>query len=214
MMIRRYWLITALLLVACAVRWRLGDPLPAPYAGELGRFPVVLSGWTGQNVVLDDDVLSQLSLDDYVNRYYRSSAGTLGLYVAYYASQKEGDAVHSPLNCLPGSGWQPISTERMGVRGLTAGTTTINKIVVEKGLDRQLVLYWYQTRERVVASEYVSKAFLVKDAFQSGRTDIALVRIIAPIDGRAFDGSAEALALARPFAENVLTEIQRRLFQS
>ena len=215
-MTRRALAITALLLATWLVRTRLVAPHPVDYDGSLSTFPSVVGSWTGHDVRLEADILSQIRVDDYLNRYYRSGDGLMGLYVAYYASQKPGDAVHSPLNCLPGSGWQPIDAQRVGLDA-AAGTRsvgTINQVVVAKGLDQQLVLYWYQTVDRVVASEYLSKAFLVRDAFGSGRTDIALVRIVAPINSQRPDAVATALSLARPFAERVLPEIRQRLFRS
>jgi len=215
-MTRRLWLVTLLLVAAWAIRSRLVEPVKSPYDGGLAHFPAVVGPWIGRDISLDPEVLSQLRMDDYLNRYYRGQNGQIGLYVAYYASQKEGDAVHSPLNCLPGNGWQPVTTERinldLGTGG--AGAETINKVIVVKGIDQQLVLYWYQTLGRVVASEYLSKALLVKDAFRSGRTDIALVRIVAPIDSQNPDGSAAAMLMARPFAEYVLPEVRKRLFRS
>jgi EpsI family protein len=118
------------------------------------------------------------------------------------------------MNCLPGAGWAPMKTDTIEVGGPSGrGAQTINKLLVEKGIDRMLVLYWYQTENRVTGSEYWRKIFLVKDAFESGRTDVALVRIIAPIDSGDLDGEARALRLTRPFAERVLPVVQRQLFQ-
>jgi EpsI family protein len=214
-MMRRAWIITLLLVAAWSVRTALIARHPVSYDRSLSTFPNVVGNWTGHDVRLDPEILSQIRVDDYLNRYYRSDVGVMGLYVAYYASQKEGDAVHSPMNCLPGSGWQPVTTERIALDAPAGDPAdTVNKVVVVKGLDQQLVLYWYQTLDRVVASEYVSKAFLVRDAFRSGRTDIALVRIVAPINSQRPDGVAMALSVARPFAERVLPEIRRRLFRS
>jgi EpsI family protein len=88
----------------------------------------------------------------------------------------------------------------------------INKVVVAKGLEQQLVLYWYQSLNRVTASEYWSKAYLVGDAFRSGRTDIAMVRIVIPIDIRDPQGESAAFAEALPFARAVLPAIQHQLF--
>ena len=122
-----------------------------------------------------------------------TSAGTtceadwspVGIYIGYYASQRQGDTIHSPQNCLPGAGWHPVET---GVGNLQADgrTVTVNEFVIQKGLDRQVVFYWYQGRGRVVANEYANKAFLMLDAARLHRTNGGLVRLIAPIglDGR------------------------------
>lgn len=212
-MIRRASLIALLLVAAWAARARLGAPRPATEAESLSTFPAAIGAWNGQDSPLDPDVVQIAAVDDYINRYYRSDDGVLGLYVGYYKSQREGEALHSPMQCLPGAGWEPMTTESIPVLVAGAGPRIINKLLVQKGIDRMLVLYWYQTVKRVTASEYGRKIFLVADAFESGRTDVALVRVIAPIDPRDADGEANALRVSRPFAERVLPEVQKQLFQ-
>jgi EpsI family protein len=92
--------------------------------------------------------------------------------------------------------------------------STVNKLIVQKGVDQMLVLYWYQTLNRVTASEYARKIFLVADAFRTGRTDVALVRVISPIDRRDPAGEMKAMEQARPFAAQVLPDVRTRLFKS
>jgi EpsI family protein len=212
-MIRRCCLITVLLVTVWAIRVRVGSPALAPH-GALSNFPAMSSTWQGKDVPLDPEIAAQTGANDQLNRIYRAGNSWLGLYVAYYANQKAGEAVHSPMNCLPGSGWQPIETGRIDVAARGGTRATINRVVVAKGLEQGLVLYWYQTPERVTASEYLSKAFLVRDAFRSGRTDVALVRITAPINANDPQGRANALRAALPFAEFVLPDLHRSLFQS
>ena len=213
-MIRRSLLITALLLTAWTARIYVGSPQDARH-GSLSQVPAVMALWKGRDVPLEPDVLAQLATSDHLNRIYRSGSGSVGLYVAYYASQRAGEAVHSPMNCLPGSGWQPLQTERIGLDTQVGGpSATINEVVVENGIERALVLYWYQTPGRVTASEYLSKALMVKDAFSTGRTDVALVRIIVPIDSRDPNGKTKALNVALPFAKDVLPDVHKSLFQS
>jgi EpsI family protein len=202
-----------LLLGTWGARVRLASPQQATSAESLSKFPAVMDAWHGEDSPLDPDVVKVAAVDDYMNRYYRSGDSVLGLYVGYYRSQREGEALHSPMQCLPGAGWAPMKTESTQVTGQDdRGPRTINKLLVEKGIDRMLVLYWYQTVNRVTASEYLRKLFLVKDALGSGRTDVALVRIISPIDPRDPEGEARALRLTRPFAERVLPEVHKQLF--
>jgi EpsI family protein len=208
---RRYGVIILLLLVAWAARLHLGAPEPAGDAASLSLFPAALGSWSGQDSPLEPDVVQVAAVDDYLNRSYHSGNAAVGLYVGYYKSQRQGEALHSPMQCLPGAGWEPMKTESIEV-GITPDD--INKLVVQKGVDQMLVLYWYQTLNRITASEYSRKLFLITDAFRSGRTDVALVRIIAPIDPRDPDGEASALNLARPFAERVLPAVQKQLFGS
>jgi EpsI family protein len=212
-MIGRAGIITVLLLAAWAAQTRLAAPAETNSAGSLAEFPTTIGPWIGRDSPLDADVVKVAAVDDYVNRYYQSgSSATLGLYVGYYKSQRQGEALHSPMNCLPGAGWEPVRTEAFSVN-MDNRPQTINKLVVERGLDRLLVLYWYQTINRVTASEYLRKIFLVADALGSGRTDVALVRVIAPVPNRAPNAETTALNAARPFAEQILPEVQKRLFR-
>jgi EpsI family protein len=155
----------------------------------LARLPMEIDGWSGRREPdLPPRVLEVLSVDDYIVRtYFKEDAGAVGLYVGYHSSQRQGTAIHSPLNCLPGAGWQPLEIGRatIPVQGIpgTSGPTPIevNRVIIGKGLDRQLVFYWYQSHRRIVASEYWGKVYSVLDAVRYNRTDAALVRVVAPI---------------------------------
>ena len=155
---------------------------------------------------MDEDVLRVLGADDYLSRvYYQSETTAVGFFMGYYKSQRQGDTIHSPLNCLPGAGWQAVSEGRLTIRDVApgAGDITVNRYVIQKGLERQLVLYWYQSHGRVVASEYWSRAFLINDAIRLNRTDGGLVRVIAPIRVDAEDGGASAERLAEQFVRTI-----------
>ncbi len=173
-----------------------------PVAREpLAALPRTLAEWraTGDSP-LDPASLQVLGVDDYVNRRYAGPGGAIvGLYIGYYGSQRQGDTIHSPQNCLPGAGWQPVesSTEALPVTG---GPVTVNRYVVQKGLDRQVVLYWYEGRGRIIADEYVNKFWLIADAARLHRTNGALVRIMAPVVGE----QTEASRAAAHFAQAIL----------
>jgi EpsI family protein len=199
-------------LAASVARAALDAPPAVTTAEALSTFPAALASWQATDSPLEADVVAMAAVDDYLNRYYHSDAGELSLYVGYYESQRQGEALHSPLFCLPGAGWQPVTVRRTDLRGADGTLRTVNELVVERGLDRLLVLYWYQTKARVTASEYARKVFQVRDAFVSGRTDVALVRVVAPIMARDNASEARSAALARGFAELVLPQVQQRLF--
>lgn len=167
-----------------------GDEVPVARE-PLTSLPSTIGPWHGRDSApLADDVVAVLGVDDYINRHYaRAGKPPVALYAGYYASQRQGDTIHSPQNCLPGAGWQPVSSDRVT---LQAGGTplTVNRYMIQKGIDRQLVLYWYQGRGRVVADEYANKAWLMLDAARLRRTNGALVRLITPVAGSpeaAFD---------------------------
>jgi EpsI family protein len=188
------------------------------------EFPLSLDGWRGQDVKIDERVLELLKLSDHVMRVYtpaatgaaaagafderqRQSTSPVWLYVGFYGSQRTGATYHSPKNCLPGGGWQFRSTET--VTGAVPGVpgAAINRVVIEKGFDRQLILYWYQDRGRVVASEYAAKAYLIWDATTRNRTDGALVRISTPVAGSEEEAFRHALDFLRASWEPLLRHL-------
>ena len=175
-------------------------PLPEP----LSRFPLELGEWRGHDgTPFDAETVKVLGADDYLNRIYQHGAhGPVGLYVGYYAAQGDGTAIHSPQNCLPGSGWVPVSHARTTLQ-VAGDRFPVNRYVVEKRGERQLVLYWFDGRGRRVASEYVNKAYLLHDALRRGRTDGALVRVITPMSG----GEASADAASQAFARVLVPQL-------
>jgi EpsI family protein len=188
-----------------------GAPAAPMHAAGLAALPMSLGPWSGRDEPpFDDDTLRVLGVDTYVNRAYTSTQAAeamVGVYVGYYGSQRQGDAIHSPLNCLPGSGWQPVHRSRVVVIGAGQEPFEANRLLVQKGRDRQVVLYWYEGRGRRVASEYWNKALLVADAVRSNRTDGALVRLMTPV-GRS-ETAADAQLLE--FASDLLPALTQAL---
>jgi EpsI family protein len=99
------------------------------------------------------------------------------LFLAYFATQRAGDTVHSPQHCLPGAGWNPEQRTRITLALPGHRPFPANRYVISKAESRRLVLYWYWAHDRGVASEYWAKYYLVKDAIRMNRSDGALVRI-------------------------------------
>lgn len=184
----RMRLIVALLLVACTGALAAAARRPgATVEPALEQLPFQMNAWTGRDAgALDAETVRQLGADAYLNRSYSDAAGTpVGLYLAYYSQPKPGVSVHSPLHCLPGTGWEPLD-----VATLDLGPGQARRLIVRKNLDRAVVLYWYAIHGRVLASEAASKAWLLHDSVRFGRKDAALVRIVVPLAGR--DGATEA----------------------
>ena len=86
----------------------------------------------------------------------------------------------------------------------------MNLYVIRKDLDQQIVLYWYQSHGRVVASEYWGKFYMVYDALRLNRTDAAMVRITVPVrNGDADAARNQAIAFAKQVATDVEQVIPR-----
>lgn len=180
----------------------LGETIP-PHVG-IGSFPTVVSVWQGRDVPLAPRLLEQLGPGEFLLRDYQRLPGEppVNLFLAYFPSQRAGESMHSPQNCLPGDGWTPVESSRIPLQPKNGTTISINRYVVAKGLDRELVFYWYQAHGRVTPSEYWAKIFLVTDAIRMNRTDGALIRIVTPITGKNDGAAAQARALN--FAQQIL----------
>lgn len=164
----------------------------------LRDLPAALGAWQGTDQPLEQRVVDAAGVDEYINRVYRDGNGNrVALYIGYYASQRTGDTIHSPKNCIPGSGWEPVRADWLAIAIPGAEPTVVNDYLIQKGRERELVLYWYQARGRVVASEYWAKFWMVHDAITRNRTDGALVRVVTGTPG----GEAEARARAVEFVQ-------------
>ena len=163
---------------------------------ELSSFPLFLPPWQGIDLTLSRGELEvlgpgQFLLRDYIDANDRS---VVNLFVAYFPSQRSADTIHSPKNCIPGSGWAPISSGYFPIVRLDGSTMVVNRYIVAKGTDRDLVFYWYQAHSRVTANEYYAKILLVTDAVRLNRTDGSLVRVVVPIS-RAGENAAQSRGL-------------------
>lgn len=159
----------------------------SPVVTPLSAFPQASGNWTtAQEYPIEKEVQDVLRADDTLNRAYLNSSRTAAasLFIAFFKSQRYGQAPHSPKNCLPGSGWEPVEDTKLtiDVPG-AAAPITVNKYIVARGETQSVVLYWYQSHGRIIAGEIPAKFWLVSDAIRYGRTDTALVRVVVPVAG-------------------------------
>jgi EpsI family protein len=158
--------------------------------------PRTIDAFHAQDIEISEEEQRVAGMSSYVMRLYQQSdaAAAFTLYVGYYESQTEGHEIHSPRNCLPGAGWEVLSSTTAAV--VVAGApVTVNQAVVGRDGERALVLYWYQGRGRIAANEYAIKWQLLRDAALHGRTEEALVRVVVPMT-TSDDGSALAQRVA------------------
>lgn len=147
-------------------------------------FPMKLDGWVGTSLSLEKQYIDALRFDDYVLADYRFGEGQpVNLYAAYYRSQRKGQSAHSPQSCLPGGGWEISSLNSMDLPANSGMVRSlhVNRALIQKDSQKQIVLYWFKQRDRILSNEYLVKLFLFWDALSRGRTDGALVRIASLI---------------------------------
>jgi len=195
----RFWVLLVALIISGAIinTWeRAGEAKVSRQS--LKEFPAQLGSWEqlGRELRFDDETETILRADEYLARNFRSNGHVVSLYVGYYATQRTGATYHSPLNCLPGSGWVMNEGGEIKVTRPDASSFQANRYVIQKGNERALVIYWYQGRGRSVANEYWDKMYTVFDSVARRRSDGALVRVIAPIETSTEDAEKLASNLA------------------
>jgi len=181
-----------------------------PAHEPLASFPQQLGTWTGTDVDIPTDVLEVLGRGDFLFRVYQNTAATepdVNIFLAYFLTQRAGDTVHSPRNCLPGAGWSPVDSSRILISLPGHTPFPANRYVIAKGDNRQLVLYWYWAHDRGVASEYWAKLYLVADSIRFNRSDGSMVRVTTPLrSGESVEAAQERLL---SLADNVVPLLNR-----
>ena len=204
----RFLAIVALMAGTLAASYSASERKPETLAAPLETIPTSLGPWESQDMGrLEAEIENVLLADDYLNREYRNGPDWARVFMAFYGMQKGGEAMHSPRNCLPGAGWEIWNYGVVQVP-VDGKNVAINQYYVQKGSARMLVYYWYQSKDRVVASEYFAKVCLVWDAVMKGRTSGSIVRITLP-DKPGADKTGEDLAARLiPLVSKVLPQEQ------
>ena len=185
-------------------------PEPAPVARDgFALFPRDLAGWSSIRTTLDPEIEEVLAADDYINATFiePETRAPVNLFSAFYQKQTEGSGIHSPEVCLPAGGWEIFSLETHPVSfpDTSFGTFEVNRAVIQKGLDKQLVYYWFEQRGARYTNDFTAKLKVVWDSFTIARTDGALVRFVTPI------GRDEPIETAAARIEALMAEALPRL---
>jgi EpsI family protein len=203
----RFWLMLAVLLLGGGIInvWeRAGEA--HVWRRNLKDFPAQIGSWrqVGDDVRFDDETEKVLRADDYLSRNFVSDGRTASFYVGYYATQRNGATYHSPLNCLPGSGWVMSDAARITITPNNGGASfEANRFVIANGRDRALMIYWYQGRGRAVASEYWGKIYTVLDSVRRRRSDGAMVRVMVPMGNSQEETQKTAVDMASQAASQL-----------
>ena len=209
----RFWVAAGLLAGTALLLHARNSSEIIPARPPLASFPHTLGSWDSRDVPLSQDVLDILGPGDFLLRDYRDMEhqSEVDLFIAYFPSQRTGDAIHSPKNCLPGAGWSPVRSDRIKISVPGHEPFSANQYLIAKGEERRLVLYWYWAHDRAVASEYAAKFYLVTDSIRQHRSDGSLIRVttlLAP-DESLESGQQRLLEFAGQVVPQVNTYIPR-----
>jgi len=196
----RFWLLLIALLLGGGIVnvWeRAGEAKVS--RRPLKEFPSQLGSWRqrGDDLRFDTETEKVLRADDYLSRNFESGDRVASFYAGYYATQRTGSTYHSPLNCLPGSGWVMSGGGQVTITPSNGSSPfAANRYVVQNGNNRALMVYWYQGRGRAEASEYWAKIHTVLDSVRRRRSDAAMVRVMVPLTDSQKDAETTAVELA------------------
>jgi EpsI family protein len=176
----------------------------------LAGLPHEIGAWSGNDIGIPQDQLDVLGPGDFLLRIYQNSKESepyIGLFIAYFPSQRAGDTIHSPKHCLPGAGWLPVENERVQLSLAGGKPFPANRYIIAKGTEKQMVLYWYLAHNRAIASEYWAKFYLVADSMTMNRSDGSLIRLTTP----SIQGQDPAIAQERlvSFASQIMPQMDQ-----
>ncbi|CAN5605990.1 hypothetical protein BH23GEM9_BH23GEM9_23070 [soil metagenome] len=210
-----WWPVGVLMLGVGLTTFGVRPQVSVPLEGDLeAAVPWQFDGWQGTDHIVSEAEQRVAGMDNYVLRIYSppnesveaAAAAAFSVYVGYYARQAQGRTIHSPKNCLPGGGWEPLVASRHTIM-TAAGAVPVNHYLIANGRAKAVVLYWYQGRGRVAANEYLVKLELLRDQATLGRSDEALVRIVVPVTTDVESATAQAERVAR----ELITDVERAL---
>jgi EpsI family protein len=179
----RFWATALLLAAAVLLLYTRPGADRNPPSEPLRQLPILIADRIGRDQKIDQETREVLGSGDFLSRIYfePSKQPPVSLFIAYFASQRTGQTIHSPKNCLPGSGWVFESTNYSDLVDAAGKSHRVGEYVIANAGAKQFVIYWYQAHGRSVANEFMAKAYMIADAMRLNRTDGALVRVITPV---------------------------------
>jgi EpsI family protein len=204
----KFWVVFVLLAATLTTLRLRGDTDRVPPTAPLSLMPSTIGRWTAQDYPLDSETLAVLGDGQFLNRVYtnlgpagRPVETPISLFIGYFPTQRSGQSIHSPQNCLPGAGWAFLSSRVIDLPTADGRPYPVGEYLIGNAGEKQVVLYWYLAHGRSVASDYKAKAYMMLDAVRWNRTDGALVRIVTLV------GPNEALESAQQRAMQFANQV-------
>ena len=204
----RFWVIVVLMTFSALVLHVRGDVDQVPYSLPLSQLPRTIDDRASTEVPLDQETLDVLGKGDFLYRVYSTRPGAtptppISLFIGYFPTQRTGQSIHSPQNCLPGAGWTFVSSGVTEFADKNGKQYRVGDYLITDGKQSQEVLYWYQMHGRSIANDYAAKLQTITDSVRLRRTDAALVRIITTVDPA--EGREHARDRAIEFASQLVS---------
>ncbi|MHC4268260.1 MAG: exosortase C-terminal domain/associated protein EpsI [Planctomycetota bacterium] len=189
----RYFIVIVLLSVTIFFSQLRSDGELVPITKSLEDFPKQIAGWRGEPYRFSQAVYDKLGVDNSISINYKNNNGDeISMYIGYYESQKQGEIIHSPKNCMLGSGWQPIDISEINI-SIGSRMIPVVKMIVEKRSQKMVVLYWFQSGNRAVANEYSQRLYFIHDSLRYNRTNSAFIRFTSPVSNNDYEGTEQLM---------------------
>ncbi len=189
----RYIIVVMLMVGSIFYSQLMSHGKPVPIVKPLEGFPKEIGGWSGETHRFSQKVYNILGVDDSVLiNYKKDNEDMISMYVGYYEDQKQGEIIHSPKNCMLGSGWQPIDISEIDI-SLGPRKISVTKLILEKRAQKMVVLYWYQSGNRTIANEYTQRLYFIFDSIRYNRTNAAFVRFTHPVLSDDYESALQVL---------------------
>ncbi|MCF8104148.1 MAG: EpsI family protein [Desulfohalobiaceae bacterium] len=182
-----------------------------PISITLDRIPGRIGSWRmAETQAMGADIVDLLGVDDYIFRNYKDDQGqAINVYVSYFSRTDRSKGYHSPLNCMPGSGWEIANTKPLPLKiPGSSEEPTVNRLLLQKGAEKKVSLYWYQCRGRILHNEYLERIYRVIDSIFKNRTDGAFIRLVAINTGQDIQKEE---AMLKDFASRLLPMLREYL---
>jgi EpsI family protein len=204
-----FFLLAGILACQIVIYYGFAQHEVIPQGPPWSTFPSQIGTWSLDREVLPDEAsLAELQPDDYLSRDYVNDRGRVNLFIAYFKTQRTGHAPHSPKACLPGSGWEPVSSAVLPISVPQSGVTIdANQYIVRRAGVEMAVFYWYQNSRRTIANEYMFQVYAIPELLSHGRTDVAIVRVITDINNGLENAKSTALDFIRQTFPQVRSHI-------
>ena len=197
----RYFIVLMLISGTIFYSKLMSDGKPVPIVKPLEDFPKQIGSWSGETQRFSQAVYDKLGVDDSVLINYKNDhEDTISMYVGYYEDQKQGEIIHSPKNCMLGSGWQPIEISEIDI-SFDSRKIPVTKMILEKSYQKIVVLYWYQSGKRAIANEYIQRLYFIYDSIRYNRSNATFVRFTSPV---LSDDNENAVQVLIKFIKNTI----------
>jgi len=170
---------------------------------SLDQIPHQLGEWTGKDDKFNEEIYQVLNADATILRNYKNLKDyPMWLYIGYYGTKKGGRSNHQPRYCYPGSGWDILDISKEPIQLSNGRKVEINKIIVQRGHQKNVALYWNHSGEnRVLDSGLKMNISRFVRRVTTNRDDGAFIRISAPVIDGDLDNTLE---LEKQFAAKIL----------